>query len=85
MLTSRFRVFSAFFLLLALSSMVAFQPPVVTSSRLADPFSTGWMLSDTNGDGVVDFVAGKVVVPASPSAAENAAASLRVVPSEMSG
>ncbi|HLX42503.1 MAG TPA: M14 family zinc carboxypeptidase [Bryobacteraceae bacterium] len=74
MLTSRFRVFSAFFLLLALSSMVAFQPPVVTSSRLADPFSTGWMLSDTNGDGVVDFVAGKVVVPASPSAAENAAA-----------
>ena len=32
------------------------------------------MLSDTNGDGIVDFVSGKVVVPPNPSAAENAAA-----------
>ena len=74
MLISRFRVLSTFFVLLALSSMVAFQQPVTPSNRLVDPFSTGWMLSDTNGDGVVDFVAGKVVVPARPSAAENAAA-----------
>ena len=42
--------------------------------HLMDPFSAGWMVADTNGDGIVDFVAGKVVVPAHPSAAENAAA-----------
>ena len=35
--------------------------------RLADAFSSGWMLTDTNGDGVIDFIAGKVVVPAAPS------------------
>ncbi len=38
------------------------------------PSRTGWMLVDTNGDGIADFVNGKVVVPARPSAAENAAA-----------
>ncbi|HXK06008.1 MAG TPA: M14 family zinc carboxypeptidase [Verrucomicrobiae bacterium] len=43
-------------------------------ARVADPFATGWMLMDTNGDGIADFVAGKIVVPAHPSAAENAAA-----------
>jgi hypothetical protein len=32
------------------------------------------MLTDTNGDGIADFVNGKIVVPARPSAAENAAA-----------
>ncbi len=32
------------------------------------------MLVDTNGDGIVDYVAGKVVVPAHPTASENAAA-----------
>src|ERR1039457_3480651 len=32
------------------------------------------MLIDTNGDGIADFLNGKVVVPASPTAAENAAA-----------
>jgi len=49
----------------------AFQPQ---TDRLFDPFSDGWMLRDTNGDGIVDFIAGKVVVPANPSASENAAA-----------
>ena len=32
------------------------------------------MLQDTNADGIVDFINGKIVVPAHPSAAENAAA-----------
>jgi hypothetical protein len=45
-----------------------------TVSHLQDAFSPGWMLQDTNGDRVVDFITGKVVVPANPSAAENAAA-----------
>ncbi len=52
----------------------AFQASGPAADRLLDPFSAGWMLRDTNGDGIVDFVAGKVVVPANPSAAENAAA-----------
>jgi hypothetical protein len=46
------------------------QPP----GHLADPFATGWMLVDTNGDGLADFIAGKIVVPANSTAAENAAA-----------
>ncbi len=44
------------------------------ADRVADPFATGWMLADTNGDGIADFVNGKIVVPAHPTAAENAAA-----------
>src|SRR5580692_3237546 len=52
----------------------AFQASTPAADHLLDPFSAGWMVSDTNGDGIVDFVSGKVVVPANPSAAENAAA-----------
>jgi hypothetical protein len=42
------------------------------TSPLLDPFAA--MVRDTNGDGVMDFVAGKIVVPENPTAAENAAA-----------
>jgi hypothetical protein len=52
----------------------AFQTSTPEANHLLDPFATGWMLQDTNGDGIVDFVAGKVVVPEHPTAAENAAA-----------
>src|ERR1700722_471093 len=52
----------------------AFQASTSAADHLLDPFSAGWMLRDTNGDGIVDFVSGKVVVPANPTAAENAAA-----------
>ncbi|HTS66996.1 MAG TPA: M14 family zinc carboxypeptidase [Candidatus Acidoferrales bacterium] len=52
----------------------ALQDSGAPASRVADPFATGWMLADTNGDGIADSIVGKVVVPASPSAAENAAA-----------
>src|SRR5277367_4096198 len=52
----------------------AYQASTKETDHLLDPFAAGWMLSDTNGDGIVDFVAGKVVVPANPTAAENAAA-----------
>jgi len=52
----------------------AFQPSTPAADHLLDPFAAGWMLRDTNGDGIVDFVPGKVVVPANPTAAENAAA-----------
>ena len=48
--------------------LVAYQCP------LSDPFAAGWIVSDTNGDGIINFVTGKVVVPAHPTATENAAA-----------
>ncbi len=47
------------------------QPP---EAPLADAFATGWMLADTNGDGLPDFINGKIVVPENPTATENAAA-----------
>src|SRR5258708_40139377 len=60
--------------LFALSTLVAYQSDAPKPGHLADPFSAGWMLADTNGDDIVDFIAGKVVVPAQPTAAENSAA-----------
>jgi hypothetical protein len=70
----RLKSLSSFALcLLLFSSLVAYQPGGA-SNHLTDPFSSGWMLADTNGDGIVDFVSGKVVVPEHPSAAQNAAA-----------
>src|SRR5580692_8946759 len=63
---------------LVVASAFAFQTPQsgnpAPANRVADPFATGWMLVDTNGDGIADFINGKVVVPADPTAAENAAA-----------
>src|SRR5579862_27700 len=47
--------------------------PAVTS-HLGDAFSAGWMLVDTNGDGISDAINGKIVVPARPTSAENSAA-----------
>lgn len=44
------------------------------NSLLSGAFATGWMLSDSNDDGVVDVVRGKIVVASAPSAAENSAA-----------
>src|SRR5258708_39511488 len=57
---------------LVFSSLIAYQPGA-GSTHLADPVAAGWMLADTNGDGIIDFVPGKVVV-VHASAAENAAA-----------
>ena len=62
---------------LAVACAFAFQAPpaaVATANRVADPFAPGWMVLDTNGDGIADFIGGKVVVPTNPGAAENAAA-----------
>ena len=61
------------FILCLFSSLIAFQPDT-RSGHLADPFAAGWMVADTNGDGIVDFVPGKIVVPDHPTAAQNAAA-----------
>jgi hypothetical protein len=66
------RVFAACVIALLFAAAFAYQAPV--PSRLADPFANGWMLADTNNDGIADFIAGKIVVPAQSSAAENAAA-----------
>jgi hypothetical protein len=43
-------------------------------SALENAFQKGWMLVDTNGDGIANFLNGHVVVPVRPTAAENAAA-----------
>ena len=63
-------------LALAVASAFAFQTPQSANpaARVADPFAIGWMLEDTNGDGIADYIAGRIVVPAQPTAAENAAA-----------
>src|ERR1700685_108940 len=44
------------------------------TENISDPFANGWMLVDTNGDGIADAVVGKIIVPDHSSAAENAAA-----------
>jgi len=59
---------------LVAAGALALQDSSAPPSHLADPFALGWMLKDTNGDGIADFVEGKIVVPANPTAAENAAA-----------
>ena len=61
-----------FAILVAVALAFAFQEPAAPD--VADAFATGWMLADTNGDGINDFINGKIVVPAQPTAAENAAA-----------
>ncbi|HWY45903.1 MAG TPA: hypothetical protein VNX70_00880, partial [Bryobacteraceae bacterium] len=64
--------------LLTIVCAFAFQRPPAPAANsaglVADAFRTGWMLVDTNGDGIADFANGKVVVPTHPSAAENTAA-----------
>ena len=64
--------------LLIIACAFAFQRPTAPAANsavsIADAFATGWMLTDTNADGIADFVNGKIIVPARPSAAENAAA-----------
>lgn len=63
-------------LTLGVASAFAFQTPQSANpaAHIADPFAIGWMLEDTNGDGIADFIGGRIVVPAQPTAAENAAA-----------
>src|SRR5580692_10461256 len=68
------RAFLPLFVLL-FARCFAYQAPVTpAANHLDDPFATGWMLVDTNGDGIADSINGKVYVPASPSSAQNAAA-----------
>jgi hypothetical protein len=45
-----------------------------TIDRLSNSFAAGWMIADTNGDGLPDAINGKIVVPPAPTSAENAAA-----------
>jgi hypothetical protein len=67
MFSTQMRFFVGVAGLLALWSLVAYQADSPPPGHLADPFSAGWMLADTNGDDLVDFIAGKVVVPAHPA------------------
>ena len=60
----------------ALVCALAFQTPAPPAApgRVSNAFAAGWMVTDTNGDGIADFLNGKVVVRDASSAAENAAA-----------
>ncbi|MGH9473405.1 MAG: hypothetical protein ACRD1M_11770, partial [Terriglobales bacterium] len=49
-------------------------PNKAAPAPLSRTFATGWMLQDTNGDGLADAIRGHIVVPGHPSAAENTAA-----------
>src|SRR5260370_42416663 len=69
----RFCILGVILFPVTISLLIAFQSGGLRN-HLSDPLSAGWMLSATNGDGISDFVPGKVVVPAHPSATENAAA-----------
>lgn len=64
-----------------LLAVFAFRPsfsqsssPASSANALENTFDKGWMLTDTNGDGIADFLRGHVVVAPSPTGAENAAA-----------
>ena len=59
---------------IAVTCVLAFQPSPSRSGHLIDSFAAGWMLIDTNDDGIADAIRGKIVVPAEPTAAENSSA-----------
>jgi len=62
-------------LVLFFARCFAFQVPNAPhANHLEDPFALGWMLVDTNGDGIADSIQGKVVVPINSTAGQNAAA-----------
>jgi len=65
---------TAALVLLVIVSAAVSQTKPANPGHVADAFASGWMLLDTNGDGLIDAVAGKVVVPSEPNAAQNAAA-----------
>ncbi len=49
--------------------------PAPVPAALSDFFKTGVVLQDRNGDGAIDFVDARIVLPEQPSSAELAAAS----------
>jgi hypothetical protein len=63
-------------LALAVTCAFSLQQPSAEAppDRITGAFAMGWMLTDTNGDGIPDMINGKIVVPTHPSAAENTAA-----------
>lgn len=65
----------AIFLTICATGPAAPRPPAsAPPSPIENAFSMGWMVVNTNGDGIADFLHGHIVVPAEPTAAENAAA-----------
>src|SRR5436190_47395 len=49
MFSTRMRFVVGAVVLLALSSLIAYQSDAPAAGHLADPFSAGWMVADTNG------------------------------------
>jgi hypothetical protein len=72
---SRWACFALVMATCAFSFPGSTQPPTATSvNPLGSAFEKGWMLQDTNGDNVADFLNGHIIVPSVPKAAENVAA-----------
>ncbi|MBW4027418.1 MAG: hypothetical protein HIU93_08430 [Acidobacteria bacterium] len=74
MLTARNYLAFALLTATAFGAATSAPTPVETSSFLENPFQTGAMLQDTNGDKVADAICGHIIVSPAASEAENAAA-----------
>src|SRR5690242_1757265 len=62
-------------LLVAISASIGRTAPADTTPlALSELFKTGVVFQDRNGDGVIDFVDARIVVPGAPSPGESAAA-----------
>jgi hypothetical protein len=66
---------SAVILFVVASSVTRSAPGDATPAALSDFFRPGIVLQDRNGDGAIDFVDARIVLPEKPSSAELAAAS----------
>jgi hypothetical protein len=78
---SRMRTFLRSVCFILVLAMCAFSypastqpPPATTVNPLEGAFEKGWILEETNNDGIADFLRGHIIVPAHPAADENAAA-----------
>jgi hypothetical protein len=65
---------TALFLVIVSTAIGRTAPAETTPLSLGELFKTGVVFQDRNGDGVVDFVDGRIVLPTAPTAGETAAA-----------
>ena len=69
------RILGAALILLGAGAMGRTAPAETTPASLSELFKPGVIFQDTNGDGAIDFVDARLVLPDQPDAAELAAAS----------
>ena len=74
MTRSQARLLATLCTVTVLLPLTAFQSATLPLTPLTDPFAPGGLVADTNADGLIDSITGKIVVPDDPTAAENAGA-----------